>query len=84
VAPNWVVTPDATSKYIILPYISVKKFVPHVFTPSTQTYSDVTNLGPHRLVIKKSGFYMIDDKISITQPLTGVIPMVRSRLDLNT
>lgn len=82
ITPAWVTTPDATSKYVILPYISVKKFTPHVFTPSATTYSDVTNLGPHRLVIQKSGFNMIDDKITISQPLTGVIPMTRSTLDL--
>lgn len=82
ITPAWSVNPSTDSKYIIIPYISVKKFVPHVFTPSANPYSDVTNLGPHRLVIQKSGFNMIDDKITIDGPINGVIPMTRSRLEL--
>lgn len=75
-------TPNTTSKYIIIPYVRVKSYVPVAFTVSTYQNSTVTNLNPFTLKIQKSGYNTYKEKFTMSDKVNWTIAMKRSNLTI--
>lgn len=80
ITPDWVVTPDATSKYIIIPYVRSKKILSPATKPGTTGYywSTVTDLNPFTLTVSKAGtnFLTIAKEVTFDRAVDWRMTMV--------
>jgi hypothetical protein len=72
---NFVITPATNDRYIMIPYVDVKKFVPAAFTPNSTQSSTVTTYSPFTLKVSKSGYRTHTKKFSITKRIDESITL---------
>ena len=78
---NYEVTPDNTSRYIFIPYVQVKKYIPTAYTAGDRL-STVTDYNPFTLIVKKTGYETLKQAITITSGIDWSIKLKRSRLEI--
>ncbi len=71
VAPNWVTTPDITSKYIIIPYVRVANLVP--LSNSSASYTDYITNNPYTLKINHSDYIDYNMTFVLDSPMDTII-----------
>ncbi len=84
VAPDWDTTPDATSKYIILPYVRVKKIAsPDTEPASGYWWSTATDYNPFVLEIKSAGNRKYKTKFTLDKKLDWKILLERQAVNID-
>ena len=80
ITPDWTTIPDATSKYVIIPYVRSKKILSPATKPGTTGlyWSTVTNLNPFTLTVSKAGtnFLTIAKEVTFDRAVDWRMTMV--------
>jgi hypothetical protein len=79
---DFAVTPDTTSKFIIIPYILTSVHSPEAYVAGTDQDSIVVDYSPFKVIVKKSGYNSYIEKVTLDEPVDKSVTMKRSRLDL--
>ena len=88
VAPDWDTTPDATSKYIIIPYVRAQQILSPATKPASSGYywSTVDDLNPFTLTISKAGYQTYSKKFTLDKKTDWIIRLKEAKklqLDVN-
>lgn len=75
VAPNFVTTPSANDRYIIIPYVSWLKVVPATEESSATVTSSYTSYNPFTLTISKSGYKTYKSTFTLDKAFDQVITL---------
>lgn len=72
---GWDTLPTAGAKFIFIPNIHYKKFVPIAYTPSSSQNSTVTDYNPYTIIISKSGYKTIRKKVTVNGKIDWTVTM---------
>jgi hypothetical protein len=84
VAPDYSPTPAIGDRYIIIPYVTTRTYVPTSWTPAgaSKDSATPTELNPFTLTISKSGYKTYQSKLTISKALNEIITLSKVK-DLN-
>jgi len=74
---DWQVTPDATSTYIIIPYVRVKEYSPEAWAVNNYEWSAVIDYNPYKLSIVKQGFQTEETTMTIDRKLDSITTILK-------
>lgn len=81
--PTLDILPSVNDRYVILPYLRVKKFTPISFTPNTTQYSDTTLYNPFTFIISKVGYETVTMSVDVSTPFKNVIVITKSKIQID-
>lgn len=80
---DFVPTPDSTSRYVIVPYVRIKKYIPTSYVTGAR-WSTVTSYNPYTLIIKKTGYNTHKQSLTISGAVDWTIALERSVVTART
>jgi hypothetical protein len=73
------VTPTINDRYIFVPYVGWRYFVPLNYTPRTRSDSTVTDLNPFTLIIRKSGYKTYISIFDLTKKFDEILTLKKTK-----